>query len=210
MLVQSNGGKVYAILADNEFYELGVMPTLKIFSTSVFLSIRCRFKARQADVFNPMLVPKEVLVGGIERSTNTLRGTVMLHTGFTIEKVGSGFPQLMAEKLFAAAPGFLLKDDCALKEADLRAEDFVKDFSTLVLDAISPIYPASDFSNAPDLVTPFDLQVFMETASAEPTKPFSVVAGTDAGAKPNVTQFPLGGFPPADAPADVSPEDENA
>jgi len=198
MLVQSGGGKVYAIIANNSEYELGLLPTLAVHSTTVFLMVRCRFKSLQSDLFNPMLVPKAVLVGGIERSTNTLRGTVALNTGFTVEKIGTGFPQLMAEKLYSVADGFLLPHSAEQEAAALYSSDkhpdFVKDFTQLVESAVALVFPAKDFSQVPPLLTIFDLSIHMESAATKvPASPFAVHDGGKADEGPNVTKFPLGG-----------------
>lgn len=198
MLIQSTGGKVYAVLAHNATYELGVLPTIQLVSTTVFLAVRCRFKALASDYFDPMLAPKQVLVGGIERSGNTLRGTVMLNTGFTLEKVGAGFPEIASEKLFKAVDGFLLAlpgtEDAALFVHDKR-NDFVKDFAQLVTSAIAPIYPAKDFSEVASLINAFDLGLFASKPQA-PKSPFATLTGgkampVDTGAE--VTKLIVGG-----------------
>lgn len=212
MLVQSGGGKVYAVLANNAAFELGLMPQLQIMSTTVFLAVRCRFKSLTTDYFDPMLAPKQVLVGGIERSENTLRGTVMLNTGFTLEKVGAGFADIVSQKLFTAADGFLLglvgAADVSLTVLDKR-DDFTKDFAQLVTSAIAPIFPPKDFSEADVLINAFDLMLFGQTAQA-PKSPFAALPGgkavpMDQGASV-FKVAPLGGDdePPAPASADVT------
>ena len=184
MLVQSGSGQVYAVLANNDEFELSIMPTMAMQSTTVFLSLRCRFKSLKTDYFNPMLVPKPILVGGIERSENTLRGTILLNSGFTVDKVGSGFPELMAKKLVKAAPEILLPlssetEKAALYLPNLR-EDFVEHFAQLVGSAIGMIYPAKDYSGVPALVNTFDAMIYMNQAAENgPASPFAVVAGKD-------------------------------
>lgn len=188
MLIQSGGGNVYAVLANNEDFELSVLPQLSVISTTVFLQVRCRYKSLKTEYFDPLLVPKRVLVGGIERSQNTLRGTVMLSTGFTLEKVGSGFPTIVSKRLFEAAVGFLIADDTnffgeCLTAKNLRS-DFITDFSQLVTSAIAPISPAKDFSDAPALLTAFDLAQYSETAGViSPKSGFQALPG-GAGQEP--------------------------
>lgn len=199
MLVQSGGGKVYAIIANNENFELGVLPTMQQVSTSIFLLLRLRFKSLQTDYFDPMLVPKAVLVSGIERSKNTLRSYYALNTGFTVEKVGAGFPELMAKKVLEHAPGTILgkthgsTEEVALYDDSIR-DDFVQDFSQLVESAIAPIYPSKDFSDVPPMLMPFDLQIHMELATNKaPASPFAVHDGGKAPQDaPNVKKFPFG------------------
>lgn len=181
MLVQSGSGRVYAVIANNEGYELSLSPELTLISTSVFLTVRCRFKALQSEVFDPILVPKSVLVGGIERSGNTLRGTVMLNTGFTVEKLGSGFPEIVADKLHKASDGFLFSPgwSAAIYPKDKRG-DFSKDFAQLVETQMGPFYPPKNFSDAPDLLTQFDLMMFANVSADAPESPFKVVSDAPA------------------------------
>jgi hypothetical protein len=203
MLVQSSSGKVYAILANNTAYELGIMPGLHVISTTVFLVARCRFKALASDHFDPMLVPKQVLVGGIERSENTLRGTVLLNTGFTLDKIGAGFPEIAATKLFKAADGFLLSlpgDPHAAVYINDKRDDFVKDFAQLVTSAIAPIYPAKDFSEVAPLINAFDLQMFAQKPQA-PKSPFATLPGGKVEDGAPVIKLPvIGGDLEPDAP----------
>lgn len=213
MLVQSNGGKVYAILANNAGYELGVLPGIHLMSTTVFLVIRCRFKSLLTDYFDPMLAPKHVLVGGIERSENTLRGNVMLNTGFTLDKIGAGFPEIVATKLYHAADNFLLGqpgDPTVALYIPEKRDDFIKDFAQLVTSAIAPVYPAKDFSEVAPLTNAFDLQLFAAKPQA-PKSPFAAVPGgkalpVDDGAA--VVKLPLGGDdepqPPGENPVDIA------
>lgn len=190
MLIQSNGGKVYAVMAANADYEVAIMPGLHLVSTSVFLLLRLRYKSKNSPYFDPMLVPKCVLVGGIERSGNTLRGNLVLKTNFTINNVGKSFPALMAERLAHHGPQIILAEDGCLTPEDMR-EDFEEDFAKLVESAISPIYPAKDFTGLPALSTPFDLALFVEEAG-EAEKPLHAVqdAEEDHGTT-NVTKLPF-------------------
>lgn len=214
MLIQSGGGKVYAVIANDAHYELALMPTLALVSTTVFLTIRCRYKALQSEYFDPMLVPKPVLVGGIERSGNTLRGTVMLNTGFTPDKIGAGFAELVGTKLLDNAKGFLLgtglAGDIPLDTQHIRS-DFLADFGQLVWGAIAPIYPAKDFSGIKPLLTTFDLMLQQEHAGTAKT-PLAAIPGGAADLpsgfdQPPVSKLALGDdepVPPAmigDAPA---------
>ena len=196
MLTQSASGNVYAVIANDTSHELSLMPTVQVMSTTVFLVIRCRFKSLVADYFDPMLVPKTVLVGGIERSKNTLRGTVMLATGFTLEKIGSGFPALMADRLLAAAPGFLLPNSPEEEKAALYAphirSDFATDFAQLVNSAIEPVYPAKDFSGAEPLMTAFDLSIYAAGAGTAKSG-FSALPGGKVDPGANVKKVPIGG-----------------
>lgn len=179
MLVQSSSGKVYAVLANNDEYELGVLPEFLQISTTVFLSLRCRYRALKSDTFNPLLVPKPVLVGGIERSKNTLRGVMVLNTGFSVNKIGKGFPEIAATKLVTEvhAQGILVgkpEDGECLSTDDVRT-DFVEHFAQLVESAIGPVFPPKDFSGCPDVMTPFDLHVFAQEAAETGTAPLSVI-----------------------------------
>lgn len=211
MLVQSNGGKVYAVLAQSGEHELGVMPTMQLASTTVLLVLRCRFKATIEDVFNPMLVPKAVLVGGIERSKNTLRGTVILNTGLTVDKIGPKFGKFCADKVLAHAKEMLTpehadaQESLALYHHNIRS-DFFGDFAKLADAAVETVYPPKDFSAAPALITPFDLHVYMEQAAANPDSPFKVVAENPNPKGGNVHH--MGGdhepIPPAPSDANVS------
>lgn len=196
MLIQSGGGKVYAVLANNAAFELSLMPQLLLQSTSVFLAVRCRYKALIENYFDPMKCPKQVLCGGIERSENTLRGTVMLNTGFTLDKIGAGFPTIVAEKLYHAADGFLLglpgDEDAVLFDSNKRS-DFVQDFAQLVLSAIAPVYPAKNFTHVPTLTNAFDLQIHAAKAET-PASPFAALPGGKATEAPDlVTKVILGG-----------------
>lgn len=196
MLVQSGGGKVYAVIANNEAHELALLPTLQLNSQTIFLLIRCRFKALKQDAFDPMLTPKTILVGGIERSANTLRGNVMMNTGFTMDKIGPSFPTLIAEKLQAAAPGFILpmsaeQEAAAVYAHEMRA-DFVKDFAQLVESALAPIYPPKDFSDCPVIATPYDMAMATENAKEKVKTGFEAVDGGKADQGAQVTKFPFG------------------
>lgn len=222
MLVQSGGGKVYAIIANNDHFELGLLPQISLVSTTIFLAVRFRYKALKADVFDPMLVPKKVLVGGVERSKDTLRGTVMMASGFTIEKVGMGFPELVSKKLFAAMEDLMLPPEApssTWKEgaeevclyAHDRRDDFVTDFGQLLASAIEPIYPAKDFSKAPVLMNDFDMQLFMASAAAaQPPSPFTAMDGgkVEQPDTANVKKFPFGAPSPQDV-ADKGVDDPN-
>ena len=193
MLVQSGGNNVYAVLANTDEFELSIMPTLTIQSTTVILALRCRFKSLQTDYFDPMMVPKSVLVSGIERSKNTLRGTLMLNTGFTVEKVGSGFPDIVAKKLVSEVPGILLpiseEQEKAVLYINHLRDDFATDFAKLVTSVIAPISPAKNFSKVPALLSLFDMGIYMAAAAEHgPEVPFKVVpepepAGTGASVK---------------------------
>ena len=200
MLVQSGSGKVYAVLADNPIYELAIMPNLQVISTSVFLMLRCRYKVRtQGAQFDPMLVPKRVLAGGIERSGNTLRSNAVLNTGFSIEKVGSGFPSLMAKKVYESAVAHYVTYDASeapaaegfLTHHNLR-EDFHKDFAGLVESCIGPIYPAKDFTPVPLLTTQFNFAMAMENVNDKHTGLHSVPETTEDSAFENVAKVDFG------------------
>lgn len=208
MLVQSGGGKVYAILADNDEYEVGILPQLALQSTTVFLSLRLRFKSRKSDYFDPMLAPKWVMCGGIERSKNTLRGTIMMNTGFTLEKVGGGFPEIIAKRVAENSLDTLLPgvapeetydqvEKVALYYSNIR-EDFVEDFGKLLSAAIEPVYPPKDFSQTPTLMTGFDFMMAVESAAEkQPSSAFQTLDGGKASDPnsdfgPGVTKFPFG------------------
>lgn len=211
MLVQSNGGKVYAVLANNADYELGVLPQLTFQSTTCFLALRCRYKALTQTILNPMLIPKEVLVGGIERSGNTLRGVVMLNTGITVSKVGPNFGTWCAERLVKAAAGFLMPEDPDgfLSPKDLRT-DFVGDFAQLLSSQVESIYPPKDFSQLPHLITAFDLEVYKDNLAADPKAAFSVVATNESATTGNVEKVKFGkdvdSEPASEEAGEVDPE----
>jgi hypothetical protein len=204
MLVQSGSGKVYAVLADNADFELAIMPVLQVISTTVVLALRCRYKARTDNHFNPMLVPKRVLAGGVDRSDNTLRSVAMFNTGFTVDKVGKSFPALMADKIETVAlTHYLTYDQNETPAAnnfigpmDLR-QDFCEDFSKLIEQAISPIYPAKDLSSVPQLTTTHDFVVAMDSAEDKHTKLHAVPAPASDDVMANVKKltFPV---PPVD------------
>lgn len=172
MLVQSGGGKVYAVLADNADFELAILPQLQIISTSVMLQLRCRYKIRTGPHFNPMMVPKRVLAGGVERSGDTLRSVAMFNTGFGIQKVGSSFPAIMAERVQKHALNHYLTYDEGETPAASNfitsghaRPDFMEDFPKLVEQAIGPIFPAKDFGNVPPLTTMHDFSWHLENVN---------------------------------------------
>ena len=206
MLVQSGSGNVYAVLADTPEFELSVMPQMQFISTSIFLALRCRYKVKSATgepvQFDPMLVPKRVLAGGAERSSNTLRSVQYLNSGFTIEKVGSGFPELMATKIKLRCLAYYLiydEGEAIPKTPFLGVnnyrDDFMEDMPKLITQAIAPIYPPKDFSGVPDLCSPMQFQWHMANAK-EADKAFKVVP-TEAGDPPadNVSKVSFGQSP---------------
>jgi len=204
MLIQSGSGKVYAVLANNTEFELSLMPTLALQSTTVFLDLRCRYKSLLSDYFDPMLAPKQVLVGGIERSQNTLRGHMVLNTGFTLDKIGTGFPDIVAQKVYDTCAGFLIGTEADTQECLTvkdRRDDFTHDFAQLVTSAIAPVHPAKDFSGASPLMNPFDLMIYTQTTATQPKSPFAAVPGgkDDTGA-PVHTLVPKGGDFEPEAP----------
>lgn len=181
MLVQSGGGKVYAILADSADFEVGIMPTLHLASTTVMLTLRFRFKARTSEVLDPMLLPKKGLSSGIEQSKNTVRGTLIMSTGFTVEKLGLGSADIITEKAQAGLTDYILTptgdESVPLSKANIR-DDFVADFPQLVLSALAPIYPPKNFSKAPVTMSAFEFGLYMEGVSdATPDSPFQTVEG---------------------------------
>lgn len=187
MLIQSNGGKVYAVLANNANHELAVLPGLTLMSTSIFLSLRCRFRSLAETYFDPMLVPKRMLVSGIERSEGTLRTTLYMNTGFSVEKVGAGFPNIVAKMVYENAHTLLLPHKETASEglalyAEDRHPDFQTDFAKLVLPTLAPIYPPKDFSDVPVIVSEFDLMLHSQNVPEKgPASPFSVLDGKGAG-----------------------------
>jgi len=202
MLVQSGGGKVYAVLADNADFELAILPAMQIISTSVVLHLRCRYKIRTGDHFDPMLVPKRVLAGGVVRSGNTLRSAVVFNTGFTVEKAGKSFPALMATKVQKHALLHYLTYDAGETPGlntflgpDCSRDDFQEDFAKLVEQAIGPIYPAKDFGPVPALLTVHDFGWHMENVEDAHTKLASVpdaFAVPDAETETNVKSVQFG------------------
>lgn len=205
MFVQSGGGKVYAVLAQNPHYQLALLPTPTLVSTTVVVAVRCRYVDLGNKPLNPLLIPKTVLVGGIERSENTLRGTVMLNSGITVDKVGKGFSEITAKKLYDHAPGFLMSDEKGsfLDVSDLR-DDFVGDFTKLLDAQMGQFYPAKDLSNSPVLITGFDLSLHLDTLKSDPAAPFAVVSETPEVEDSNVEKVQFG------KPLDEAPSDGDA
>lgn len=202
MLIQSGSGKVYAVLAKNEQYSLSLLPAMQVISTTVILVLRCRYVSEKG-VLDPMLVPKRVLAGGVERAENSLRSTSICNTGITVDKVGKSFPMLMAEKIKTAAGHYYLQFDEGetppadgfLTPDDLR-HDFEESFAQLLENAISPIYPTKDFSTVPFLGSGYDFSMAMEKAGEVQHTAKSVKGNTpDTG---NVMFLNLGDHVPAD------------
>lgn len=200
MFVQSNSGKVYAILADNEHYEIGILPGLRLISTSVVLYLRCRYRNRSGEPFDPMLAPKRVLAGGVERSEDTLRSTCIYNTGWTIEQVGKSFSPLMADKIQTAALSHFLMYDTNeaqppanfINVMDVR-DDFREDFGKLITQTISAIYPVKDLSGIPEFTTEFDFGVAVQYVDDKQTNLTAVPdAATDNVQKVDFIQPTIG------------------
>jgi len=158
MIIQSGGGKIYAVLAKNKNFNLGILPQLTLVSTTIFLHLRCRYMDEKNTFFDPMLAPKQVLVAGdIERSKNTLRGFALLNTGVTIDKINKHFSTDAAKLLWEASKDYLVGPGVCVSNGDLRG-DFVEDFAPLINAQIEVFYPPLDFTETVGLTNAFDLE----------------------------------------------------
>lgn len=190
MLIQSGGGNVYAVLARNTDFELSISPALAIISTSVFFSVRLRYKSLTKPYFDPLLVPKPVMVGGVERSNDTLRGTMLLNTYTRVHQIGPVFAMSVAALVKSNAGGVLIHDDPDeggfLNIADLR-DDFEEDFTKLIEPQLGMIFPQKDFSEAGVFLTGYDMNAIMSVADEKTPKPeLTVIQNEQAPTLPGV------------------------
>ena len=202
MLIQSGGQKVYAVLAKNDKYNLGILPTVALVSATVFVSLRLRYMDELNKFFDPHTVPKEVLVSGIERSANTLRGTVLLNTGVKVGSIGKSFPMDVAEPLIKAAPGFLFEDDSCVTTSDIR-EDFAPDFCQLLENSLANYYPPLDLSDMTGLMDGFQLEQMKLAAAVQDKTGLTVVPTIEENPdNSNITKLSFGGAPLAQSADD--------
>lgn len=209
MIVQSGSGGLYAILARSTAYELGLQPKTTLISTTVVIQVRFRFKSLINPVLDPMLCPKTVLAGGIEQSDNTVRGTLFLNPGVTIDKIGTSYAGLCADLMLEHGPAFLMAADGMFLPVDLR-DDFTTDFAKLVQAALAPFYPAKDFKEAIGVHNPFNFaQLIKGKEAPTPAPTFEALEGGKVEEETN-TMLPfipgdMEPEPPAETPAESAP-----
>ena len=191
MITQSGGGRLYAVLAENGTFQLSVEPSLALFSDKCFLALRLRWKNKEGPL-DPTILPVQVLSGGIDRSHDTLRATMMLNTGLALHQVGKAFSHNMAKKMEKESKGVLVSEDpdAFLSVHDYR-EDFVTDFGKLIDKAIGGIFPTKDFNHLPAIMTPYDLNMYMELLDPDADKAPEVQTDDDG----KVTKVSFGKIP---------------
>ena len=191
MFVQSGSGKVYAVLADNEKYEVACLPQVSFQSQTVMLAVRVRYKIKDGQTLDPMLLPKKMLISGIDRSVNTLRATLVLNPNIALHKIGSGYGEICAKMLYELSADYILPVDKPVDDPFLwapdRRDDFIHDFGQLVMQAVSPFYPAKDYGELYGLNDIFELN-FFEPPEATPDTIFKAV---DKSPDDNVSKFPI-------------------
>lgn len=191
MIVQSGGGKLYAVIADTPQYELGLLPILTNVKGTAVVTIRCRYKDRINDWIDATIVPKPVLLAGVERSKNTLRGIVHLTTGMLMHKLGKNSHVKFAEQVVQAAEGFLWDDTCPLKTEHMR-EDFIADFAKLLEPQVMNAIPGL-ISEDVALMSAMDLAMMQEGHVPTPGVGEAVKAATAEKGDTNVVKVPFGG-----------------
>lgn len=191
MIVQSGGNKLYAVLAMTEQYELGLLPILSNLNQHAIVSIRCRYKDKLNPYFDAMQVPKPVLLAGIERSKNTLRGMVHCNTQIPLASLTEKSAAKMATLVRDLADGFLIGEGSPLSASDIR-EDFVEDFAKLLAPQIEMQAPQK-IGSKPALLTAMDLDMIKQSAGDLPTPVQAATALTDeTGQDTNVVKVPFG------------------
>lgn len=208
MLVQSGGGKVYAVLANNDTYQLGLLPQVMLVSTTVMLNIRYRYQHLKKQNFDPTVLSKTLLVNGVEQSKDTARGTIALNTKIDISKIGKNFGLITAKMIRDNASSIFLGDDDFLTEDNLR-EDFDGDFDKLLKPQLEHIYPPKDFSSAPTFMTTFDVNLIAkEGAPSDETILSEIKGGKDDDGPANVANVVKVSFNNSDEDEKASETDE--
>jgi len=149
MLVQSGGGKVYAILADTKEREVGLAVKTMILHNSVFMSLRIRYKARDGKI-TKMDMPKRMLTGDTESSPDTFRTLLAIPTGVHPEKVTKTFGEEWARKIQNASGGVILEEGGFLEKINIRS-DFIKDMGEVIMKSLGAMYPPKYLGASPSV-----------------------------------------------------------